>query len=756
MTTKAKGQASSGEGGRASAPLAGPPVVSLDDPRAASAPLVGAKAAALARATAAGLPVLPGFVVTTAATDGWGTEPAGGEPEELRPAWRDLSGDGTFSLVVRSSSTIEDGESTSMAGMFTSVLDVRGWDDFLGAIDTVLSSMKAVPGIEMAPMAVLVQPLLEARLGGVLFGADPVSGRTDRLVVAAAEGAPEQLVSGTVDGAQYLLSRRGRLLRAERPVAGLSRAERLALARLARQVAGVFGGPQDVEWAFEGRTLRLLQSRPITAVAPPVQGVGPLLGPGPVAETFPQPLSALEEDLWVEPLRAALAEAVLLTGAASRRQVDQSPVVTTVGGRVAADLGFLGVAPPRGGFLRRFDPRPPARRLVASWRVGRLGAALPGLVSDVLHEVDEQLLAVPPLEELSDERLVGLLGRSRQALVALNGYEVLSGLLVDAGAATATTTTGASVALQVLAQGRAAGRSDTDIATSHPVVLALVAPHIGRPGALPPTAGLPPVAGAGAPAEAASDGEDAALLREALRLRVRWVQELTARAAWELGVRLAATGTLAGPEEIAHLRLVDLDEALAGRLPADLDDRRDRSSVAPLPAAFRLSASGEVVAELLPGAGGGGRGAGGGRGTGTVHQGDSAPEAGAVLVVRTLDPGLAATLPHLGGLVAETGSVLSHLAILAREFGIPTAVGVPDALRRFPPGATVVVDGSTGEVSVVQPAAAPVPAPAEEAGYTVTAADRDTTAVLALETNGLDVVDLRDAAASRTTEGALA
>jgi pyruvate,water dikinase len=45
--------------------------------------------------------------------------------------------------------------------------------------------------------------------------------------------------------------------------------------------------------------------------------------------------------------------------------------------------------------------------------------------------------------------------------------------------------------------------------------------------------------------------------------------------------------------------------------------------------------------------------------------------------------------------------VLSHLAILAREFGVPTVVGVPDALRRFPVGRTVLVDGSTGEVSLL-------------------------------------------------------
>jgi phosphohistidine swiveling domain-containing protein len=86
---------------------------------------------------------------------------------------------------------------------------------------------------------------------------------------------------------------------------------------------------------------------------------------------------------------------------------------------------------------------------------------------------------------------------------------------------------------------------------------------------------------------------------------------------------------------------------------------------------------------------------------GPVHGGSGAPDPGAVLVVRTLDPDLAPLLPRLGGLVAETGSFLSHLAILAREFGVPTAVGVEDAVSRFPAGTILLVDGTTGEVSVV-------------------------------------------------------
>ena len=74
-----------------------------------------------------------------------------------------------------------------------------------------------------------------------------------------------------------------------------------------------------------------------------------------------------------------------------------------------------------------------------------------------------------------------------------------------------------------------------------------------------------------------------------------------------------------------------------------------------------------------------------------------------MLVVRTLDPGLAPLLPGLGGLVAETGSVLSHLAILAREYGVPTVVGLAGAAEQLvTDGTWVVVDGTTGEVSALE------------------------------------------------------
>ena len=74
--------------------------------------------------------------------------------------------------------------------------------------------------------------------------------------------------------------------------------------------------------------------------------------------------------------------------------------------------------------------------------------------------------------------------------------------------------------------------------------------------------------------------------------------------------------------------------------------------------------------------------------------------AGDVLVTRQTDPGWGPIFPLVSGLVIERGGMLSHGAIIAREFGIPAVVGVKDATRLIPHGATVLVDGSQGVVHV--------------------------------------------------------
>jgi pyruvate,water dikinase len=69
-----------------------------------------------------------------------------------------------------------------------------------------------------------------------------------------------------------------------------------------------------------------------------------------------------------------------------------------------------------------------------------------------------------------------------------------------------------------------------------------------------------------------------------------------------------------------------------------------------------------------------------------------------ILVASSTDPGWVFLMISAKGIIAERGSVLSHTAIIGRELGIPTIVGVKDATRLIADGAPLTIDGSTGEV----------------------------------------------------------
>ncbi|WP_326563726.1 PEP/pyruvate-binding domain-containing protein [Micromonospora peucetia] len=71
---------------------------------------------------------------------------------------------------------------------------------------------------------------------------------------------------------------------------------------------------------------------------------------------------------------------------------------------------------------------------------------------------------------------------------------------------------------------------------------------------------------------------------------------------------------------------------------------------------------------------------------------------GDVLVCRTTDPAWTPLFGVVAAVVTETGGLLSHAAIVARELGLPAVLAVPDAMTTLPDGATVEVDGSTGRV----------------------------------------------------------
>jgi pyruvate,water dikinase len=75
-------------------------------------------------------------------------------------------------------------------------------------------------------------------------------------------------------------------------------------------------------------------------------------------------------------------------------------------------------------------------------------------------------------------------------------------------------------------------------------------------------------------------------------------------------------------------------------------------------------------------------------------------EPGEVIVTRITDASWGPLFLTAGAVVVETGAMISHAAIVARELGIPAAVSVTDATRRIADGALITVDGSTGTVTV--------------------------------------------------------
>ncbi|MGK2929974.1 MAG: PEP/pyruvate-binding domain-containing protein, partial [Acidimicrobiales bacterium] len=577
-------------------------VVWLDEPGARDRSRTGTKAANLAIAAARQMPIVDGFVVTIDEVARHPTEPF----PVVRDRWERLSAHGSVTLVVRSSSPAEDLGSGSMAGLFASVVGVRGWPSFVVAYRRVVASADG------GPMAVLVQRLVRPALGGVLFGVDPVSGRTDRLVIAAVAGGPDRLVSGEVQGRRVVVTATGRVVASdgdESPT--LTRRERRQLVRLAGDTDAIFGGPQDVEWAIHGRRPILLQTRPITATAE--RGEGPLFGPGPVAETFPGPLSDLEIDLWLPPLREAIVATLTLTGSATRRRIRRSPVLTVADGHAVVDLELTGVVGPRRRLVRLFDPRPALRRLAASWRVGRLRGALPVLAHHALDAVDAALGDMPAVSSLDDEQLLDVLDSIGGHLRALHGHEMLVGSLLSPDGGSVM-----GAALTAVTRGRAQRWSDEDIIARSPVVLALVTPTLCRRLPLPDVIDLSEPAGG------------PVATRERLRLRARWMHELSRQVVRELGRRLVDRGALTTIDQVALLSRAELRSLVRGE-PIEVRAPTQRPS-SPIPTRFRFSAAGAVVTEEA--AAGGAVGASGGRATGTVAHRDAGP--GDVLVVGTL------------------------------------------------------------------------------------------------------------------------
>jgi pyruvate,water dikinase len=265
-------------------------VVSLE--KALDTTMFGSKAVGLGQAIRDGLPVPPGIALSGSIVEAV----AAGEPSAIKEVdrWvRPLGGP----LAVRSSAMDEDGAAASFAGQHLTLLNVPSVEEVSPALskiwwsansDSAITYRQRVGLFTRPTVGVVVQALLDPQTAGVMFTKNPVTGADER-VVEASWGLGEAVVAGIVIPDHYRLDRSGQVLE-RKP--GLKRVavrsvpkggtveekvapelvERLCLdddqlrklSELASRCEHVYGPDRDVEWAFAGGTLYLLQCRAIT------------------------------------------------------------------------------------------------------------------------------------------------------------------------------------------------------------------------------------------------------------------------------------------------------------------------------------------------------------------------------------------------------------------------------------------------------------------------------------------------------------
>ena len=387
----------------------------------------GGKAANLGELVRSGLPVPPGFVVTTAAYSEFvdahrlgdrivalvparGADLAAYEsaaeaiadlfttgrvPDDLAAAiaaaYRELGSD---AVAVRSSATAEDLAGASFAGQQDTYLNITGQDAVLDAVRRCWASLwtaramayRARQDIEptQVSLAVVVQELVDAESAGVMFTADPSTGRRDAVLISAAWGLGEAVVGGLVNTDQLTLTgpeltvtdrqiadkavqtvrtaggtTESAVAPGQRRAAVLDDGTARDLAGLGRRIADHFGTPQDIEWVRDrGGSLLIVQSRPITALP---EQVGPVPTEWPVPDDHSTYFRASIVEQLPDPLTPLFAE--LIDGAVTR---SLSALMNEILGRDAVRPGDTGLPTINGYAYYRYDNAGMARMLLST------------------------------------------------------------------------------------------------------------------------------------------------------------------------------------------------------------------------------------------------------------------------------------------------------------------------------------------------------------------------------------------------------
>jgi pyruvate,water dikinase len=337
----------------------------------------GSKAVGLGDAVRDGLPVPPGVALSGAVVE---AVASGDERaiEKVVKATRHLRAP----FAVRSSAVDEDGKEASFAGQHLTLLNVPSAEELTSALreiwwsansDSAITYRQRVGLFTRPSVGVVVQSLLDPDVAGVMFTRNPVTGADER-VVEASWGLGEAVVAGLVIPDSFRLSRSGEVIErtpghkrhAIRALPGggtrkeeverdlvdrlsLDDGQLAALAGLALRCEEVYGAGRDIEWAFAGSTLYLLQCRAVTAGHPGAAGVAAELeGGGPVEAVQRVQLFAELDRAEVEQIARLFKQRLFARGETVIREgsggaalflIDSGEAKVTVRGAEVATLG---------------------------------------------------------------------------------------------------------------------------------------------------------------------------------------------------------------------------------------------------------------------------------------------------------------------------------------------------------------------------------------------------------------------------------
>ncbi|MEK7202046.1 MAG: phosphoenolpyruvate synthase [Patescibacteria group bacterium] len=219
--------------------------------------------------------------------------------KQISKAYDDM---GQGPVAVRSSATAEDLPDASFAGQQDTYLNIEGADKVIKAVRQCWASLFGARAIYYRTInkfdhlkvgiAVPVQKMVQSEVSGIMFTADPVASDLDKIVIDAGLGLGEAIVSGSVTPDHYVVDKKSMEVVSKevskqawqivRNKAGadvhistpkdklegqkLTDEQIVKLATLGHKVETHYGSPQDMEWAFEGGSFYMVQSRPITTL----------------------------------------------------------------------------------------------------------------------------------------------------------------------------------------------------------------------------------------------------------------------------------------------------------------------------------------------------------------------------------------------------------------------------------------------------------------------------------------------------------